>query len=556
MPDDQTLLAQWRVPLDRTAEVPPSPGRWVVDVKPAVRVRVDSAHTRPSTPVPTAGKFVVHPCYRDWLARCGVTSAEAAAKLTGEVVSGHPDRHVVRVELRSGSSSRVVFLKREHVAGLRWRARNLAAGFGWVSRCEREATTLAALESAGLPGPQWLAHGEDADGRAFLLVDELAGATELPALLRDRTFDTDGANTLAERIGSHLAELHATGFATPDLAAKHLFVGYDDESVALIDWPSAPRPGRVRDVDVVRWLGALNAGILPELATTRQRLRVLWAYRNACRRIGRPVAFRFGVMARAVHAAGVRRATRPAGRAQRQPGVTRQRLVWVDGEAVVAVPEVAAGWPTPAAGEPYYPATPTTTPPHGRRERVALPNGQPAVLVRFLTVDPVGRTVAAVRERPWRSPAAVAARVLFHLERHGIPAPRLLAFGQRMTSAVAAESFLCADMPTGCVSLAVFLARPDVTPAQRAAVLSECGRLLRRLHDAGLRPTNTTDSNDPLFTVRDDDTQAVAVGSPFAVRVARRISDADRKDDLRRFTRPFDRTTGGWVSGGYTGGDG
>jgi hypothetical protein len=261
-------------------------------------------------------------------------------------------------------------------------------------------------------------------------------------------------------------------------------------------------------------------------------------------------------MARAVHAAGVRRTNRLSGRAQRQPGVTRQRLVWVNGEAVVAVPEVAAGWPTPATVEPYYPATPTPTPPHGRRERVTLPNGQSAVLVRFLSVDPVGRTVAAVRERPWRSPAAVAARVLFHLERHDIPAPRLLAFGQRTTSAVAAESFLCADMPTGCVSLAVFLARADVSPVQRAAILSECGRLLRRLHDAGLRPSAATCPDDALFTVRDDDTQAVAVGSPFAVRVAKRVSEADRKADLKRFLQAFDRTTGGWVTGGYTGGGG
>jgi hypothetical protein len=37
------------------------------------------------------------------------------------------------------------------------RLKNYRAGFGWVSRCEREAMTLQALESCGLPGPQWLA---------------------------------------------------------------------------------------------------------------------------------------------------------------------------------------------------------------------------------------------------------------------------------------------------------------------------------------------------------------------------------------------------------------
>lgn len=265
---------------------------------------------------------------------------------------------------------------------------------------------------------------------------------------------------------------------------------------------------------------------------------------------------RFGFMAKAVNAAGARRQARPSVRAQRHGSDARQRLVWVAGEAVVAVPEVAAHWPTPAVAPPFYPTTPTPTPPHGKRERVTLPGGRSAVLVRFHTVDPVGRVVSAVRERPWRSPAAVAARVLFHLQRYAIPAPRLLAFGQRPLSAVAAESFLCADMPPGVASLATFLARADVPPAQRAAVLAECGRLLRSIHDAGLRPTKSPSGNDPLFVVTDDGEASVSVGSPFAVRVVKRVGKSVRTADLQRFCQSLDRTGGGWVAGGYHGANG
>jgi hypothetical protein len=543
MPDD--TLAHWRVPLDRAAESPA--------VEPTVpRVRLDRPHPAPS---PTA-KFVVHPRYKAWLARCGVHSADAALSLAGEVVSGHTDRHVMRVDLRGGTSSRTAYLKREHVTGLKWRAKNWAAGFGWVSRCEREANTLESLETAGLPGPQWLAYGEDGTGRAFLLVDDLTGSTDLTTLLRDHPPQGRLTDRLAERVGTALAELHASGFATPDLAAKHLFVGDGDDPVSVIDWPSAPKPGRVRDVDVVRWLGGLHAGVLPELADDRLRLRALWAYRRACRRLGRPVPYRFGSMAKAVHAAAERRQSRSSVRTQRHTTDLRQRLVWVAGEAVVAIPEVAAEWPTPAECSPFYPPSPAVTPPHGKRERVTLPGGRSAVLVRFHTVDPVGRMVAVVRERPWRSPAATAARVLFHLQRHGLPAPRLLAFGQRCTSAVAAESFVCADMPPAAVALATFLARPSTTPAASAAVLAECGRLLRQLHDAGLRPVPHPSPNDPLFVVSDDDTTSVAVGSPFAVKLVKRVSDAQRAADLRRFITPLDRTAGGWVSGGYHGAGG
>ncbi len=558
MPDEQTL-ARWRVPLDRALDLV---GVDTQGLRPGLRPAVPSGRKEPDTaaerPADVAqgvspGCFVAHPRYAAWLARCGVTAADTALSLAGEVVSGHTDRHVVRVDLRSGAGVRTAYLKREHVAGVRWRAKNWAAGFGWVSRCEREMGTLTALEAAGLPGPQWLAYGEDANGRAFLLVDELAGAVDLLTLLRDRP--TESRRELATRIGTALAELHAAGFATPDLAAKHLLIG-DDHAVTVIDWPSAPKPGHIRNADLVRWFGSLCAGIAGELATKRDRLRVLWAYRRTCRRLGRPVPDRFGFMARAVNSAAVRREDRQSVRAQRHATDRPQRLVWVAGEAVVAVPEVAAAWPTPAEAVPFYPPTPTATPPHGHRERILLPNDRPAVLVRFHTVDPVGRVVAAVRERPWRSPAATAARVLFHLERHAIPAPQLLAFGQRMTSAVAAESFLCADLPSGVVSLAAFLARTGTTPAQSAAVLAECGRLLRRLHDAGLRPTETGSPHDPLFVVTDDNAVSVAVGSPFAVRVVRRVSNGQRKSDLTRFIRPFDRTAGGWVRGGYHGASG
>lgn len=518
MPDD---LAVWRVPLDRALEA-------ALDSRePEASVTPERAPVRAAAN--PSGTFTPHPRYRAWLARCGVTSAPAALALAGEVVSGHADRHVVRLELRAGSSSRTAYLKREHVNSLRWRVKNWAAGFGWVSRCEREAATLSALEAAGLPGPQLLAHGTDAAGRAFLLVDELAGATDLPAFLRDHT----DRGPLAERVGTALAELHAAGFATPDLAAKHLFVHDVGGRVSVIDWPSAPKRGRVREVDVVRWLGALHAGVASELAGAGERLRVLWAYRRACRRLGRAVPLRFGFMAKAVKAA----AGRVAVKAKRPSPDASQRLVWVNGEAVVAVPEVAADLPSANVGEPFYPAEPTPTPPHGHRERITLPGGQSAVLVRFRTVDPVGRLVAAVRERPWRSPGAIAARVLFHLQRHGTPAPRLLAFGQRTTSPVAAESFVCAEMPPGVLALDAFLARPDTTPAQRAAVRAECERLLKYLHAAGLRPA-VASPHDPLFVVTDDGTPSVSVGSPFAVRLAKRITRRQRAADLRRFVPP------------------
>src|SRR5690242_9263267 len=91
--------------------------------------RVRSSSVVPRSAFRAPRSFVVfHPRYERFLRRCGVGSAEAALALRGEVVCGHPDRHVARVELGGGSARRVVYLKREHVVGLRTRLKNRLAG--------------------------------------------------------------------------------------------------------------------------------------------------------------------------------------------------------------------------------------------------------------------------------------------------------------------------------------------------------------------------------------------------------------------------------------------
>src|SRR5205823_100413 len=96
--------------------------------------------------------------------------------------------------------------------------------------------------------------------------------------------------------------------------------------------------------------------------------------------------------------------------------------------------------------------------------------------------------VAWLRGRPWRSPGVTLGRVLFHLERYGLPAPRLLAFGQQLTGATSADSFALYERVTG-ISLSDWLADSQHATDDRADVLSQVGALLRQLHDAGCRPT-------------------------------------------------------------------
>src|SRR5262245_44416753 len=117
----------------------------------------------------------VNPTYHDTVTRLGLLTAADFLALPGPVLTGHPDRHVARVHLDGIPA----ILKREH--RVRWRTRwaNSWDGFGRVSRSGREAATLRLLSGAGVGAPEWIAHGEDERGRAFLLVRELSEAVEL-----------------------------------------------------------------------------------------------------------------------------------------------------------------------------------------------------------------------------------------------------------------------------------------------------------------------------------------------------------------------------------------
>lgn len=416
---------------------------------------------------PERGFVVVHPRYRSWLARCGLTTSQAMLALPGEIVSGHPNRHVMQVTVKSASGTRSLFLKREHAVGWRVRRKNRLADYGRVSRSEREAKVLERLEAAGLPGPHWVAYGEDGAGRAFLLVDELTGYRELREMLSDTALSPVDRRTLATRLGEALADLHAAGFDTPDLAAKHVFVRPGSFSVTLLDWQSSGAGGKPADA-----LAALHASLAEWLATPRERLRALRAYR---RRLGAS-APRFSLAARELEVQSQKLLARSSIREQRQPNAANPRLVWLADEAVCAIPEVAKTWPRPAICPPYYADDATD----GGRFDIRLGDDRPATLLRFRTPDVLGRCWATLRGKSWRSPAAKLSRLFFHLQKAGVPVPPLYAFGQRHEPFRPADSFL-AYGTVGAVKLDAWLAD---NPAERERLLVQLGGIVRAIHDA------------------------------------------------------------------------
>ncbi len=467
---------------------------------------------------PDSSNFAVHPAFASRLAALKIDSPERVLDLPGEVVSGHPDRHVLRVELPGFQTA--LYLKRQHTVTRRERFRNWRAGFGSVSRCEREGIVLDRIAAEGLPAPRWIARGEDGRGRAFLLVEEVRDSIDLRRTLECLEEPAE-RNLLADRIGNLIGEIHRRGFTTPDLTAKHLLVA--DGDITPIDWQSARYVGRVNDRDRLRALAALQASVPEELASLRERLRVLHSAVGAARAEGTES---LSTMARRIEAEATRLRERRSFRDQRA-GSASQRLIWVAGEAVCAIPSVAANWPSPAIAAPFYGSAPG-------RLAIRLPNGQPAYLIRGRSIDPIGRFTAHLRGKSWRSPGVTLGRILFHLEHYGVSAPRLLAFGQRLTGPIRAEWFALHTLP------------PPPIPYLTPALAAQLGHCLKLLHDAGCRPGG--DSRE-LFGLH----ERVSIRDVTALRLVKRLTRRDRFDDLGRVAATLSPRLRASVGAGYRG---
>ena len=186
-------------------------------------------------------EFAVHPAFAERArgTRSRFTRARARPARRSRERAPGPTR---RSASNCPASRMRFYLKRQHVVTRRERFRNWRAGFGWVSRCERERSLLEQLARARLTAPRWVAAGEDARGRAFLLVEEIEDAPDLRHALQSAESPVERAR-LAGRIGSLIDDLHRHGFTTPDLTAKHLLVS--DDAVIPIDWQNARRAAQV-----------------------------------------------------------------------------------------------------------------------------------------------------------------------------------------------------------------------------------------------------------------------------------------------------------------------
>jgi tRNA A-37 threonylcarbamoyl transferase component Bud32 len=384
--------------------------------------------------VPRRPFLAVHPEWRERLSDLGLHSVDDFLLHPGEIVSGHPDRHVMRTTF----GTTTVYLKREHRVPMADRLASWRAGFGFVSVSCREAETLRLLSDAGLPAPEWIAAGEDGRGRAFLVLKSVEGAKELRRYLLDLSRQPlRQRRIVARRLGGLIAAVHDAGFAYPDLSAKHVFVDPTTNDFTLLDWQRSWTPHPLSWHQRSRDLAALNASLAEELAAPADRLTFLLAYLRATS--ASPPSF--GTLCRMIEKRTAKLLKRSSIHEQRLPAFhDSQPLVWLGGEALAVTPICHDVLSHDDLSIMAYAL------PSGRTDicetgRVVSSDGRTAELTRRRSVRRFGRLRDAIRGRRWTAPESREAADLLRSERLGESA-RLLAFGQRERSWGVVESFL------------------------------------------------------------------------------------------------------------------
>ena len=427
------------------------------------------------------GWLNVHSSRRELFATFDLCCARDFLNLSGVVVSGHIGRNVSRVRI----GDEVCYLKREHRVRWRDRWRNQLDGFGPCSISKREADVIARLELRGLPGPTCLAIGE-VDCQAFVLVQEAHEAIDLrklPAI----------GDKFARELGCIIAEIHEAGIDQPDLFAKHFLINPETGRITILDWQRGTIRKEVPVRNRICSLAAFRASCAESLLN-RETWDVLLASYATYSVLGLPANFKARVASEAA-----KLGRRSSIRSQLAPPTAEQELVRINGEIVCAIPEVAKELELPdVIASLYDPAN------MGRSYRFR--NGRTGILHVARYRVPLQKWLAKIRGKIWRSAELKTARLLFHLERHGIPAPKLLAYGQHKNAA------FCLSEP---------LDYRAVNAADQAALTD----LLHRLHEAGCRL-----QGDPFGM---EGSNAV-VASPEYLRLHRRLSHSHTEKDHAR----------------------
>lgn len=393
----------------------------------------------------------------------GWDSVQSFLKWTGILVNLHRGRQVEQVSLpprQSAESHRECsfFLKKETTVRWRDRFHNAWDGFGWCSTSVREAAIVKSAHAAGIGCPEVVAFGEHRR-QAFVLLRDESDLTDLRVFLEAAQCERE-RQAVAEALGEHIAHLHNNGFDHPDLFAKHILVGRTASGFrfCILDWARARRRKSVSWRCRRRQLAVLGATLHDSLASGRLRLRFLRAYRRTAtqKMEALPLPRLADEIRGETDALRQRRSIRELG--QRAIPAADQQFVSIPSPRLLIVRS------------------------HFERFGGQLPDwliqageGGPTEVLE--STIPSGFQFHGWPGSSFEMTMPPLAHVLFHLQRFGVPVPKLIAVG------VSGDGTFAVTHLEPTMPFHQFFA--DASPASKHRLLCSAGKILRQIHDAG-----------------------------------------------------------------------
>jgi tRNA A-37 threonylcarbamoyl transferase component Bud32 len=354
----------------------------------------------------------VHPTVRDWCRQSKLVSFDDFWSIPGIVISGHVDRHVMRVEIGELNQPKSCILKREHRIPWSIRFQNWREGFGLVGKSVREAKTLEMVASLGMPVSKLIASGENQTGKSFLLLESKSGSIDLRHWLQLQP-NRNERFQMAKKIGRILAHFSLLGVVNRDLSAKHLLID-SVGAITIIDWQRVRLNQRITTRLESQILARLLATIPSRLLDRRSLVTAWKAYRTE-RQLSKSEAKR--LLDQTKNNLAIL-AQKKSSRLQVEEALdrTKHELIWLeDDERFCVVPE----WSDTFCSTSFRQKMQT-----GKTAEVLHINGRRLQIKRLHSQ----RSLIAVRR--FRSPLLSEVRELFEKQQRGVDAPRVIAFGQ------------------------------------------------------------------------------------------------------------------------------
>lgn len=240
--------------------------------------------------------LLVHPDYRDVLARNGVCGFDALMHTAGERRLDKPGlaawRERIELMLDTAQDPRRFFLKRFIRPPLGQQFRRALRGYS--STAQVEWSWLMRLRRLDIRVPEPVACGARKLGPlercSVLLTAELPGESLekwLPAHVSD--LSPSARVHLMEALADLAGRLHGAGLVHRDLYLSHIFVHWqtsDRCTLSLLDLQRVMAPGLRRRRWLVKDLAALNYSTPPAAASRTDRLRWLKMYLRISKPVG------------------------------------------------------------------------------------------------------------------------------------------------------------------------------------------------------------------------------------------------------------------------------